>query len=109
MVRVNGQASVGKLLNVYPGTYPDVHVLNLYVETSLSEALIWMTDDLLHIEADWKEELGRMMFASQQGLEEFLQYCSVQGQFCAGFEVQQGEGLLLVDLVSFGSLKPLQR
>jgi hypothetical protein len=49
-----------------------------------------------------------MMFASQQGLEEILQYCSVQGQFTAEFEVQQDEGLLAVELASVGSLKPIQ-
>jgi hypothetical protein len=109
MVRVNGHASVGKMMNVYPGVHPAGHVLNLYVEVPLSEAALWMTDDLLQIEADWKEELGKIMFASQQGLEEILQYCSVQGQFSAEFEVQQHEDLLAVDLASVGSLKPLLR
>jgi hypothetical protein len=47
MVRVNGQASAGKLMNVYPGVHPAIQVLNLYVEAPLSEAALWMTDDLL--------------------------------------------------------------
>ena len=96
------------MVNVYPGVHPVGHVLNIYVEVPLSEAALWMTNDLLPIAADWKEELGKLMFASQQGLEEILQNCSVQGQFSAEVEVQQDEGVLAVDLVSVGSLTPLQ-
>lgn len=107
MVRVNGQVSAGRLMNVYPGTVNYVPVLHIYLEAPLSEADLWMKDDPFRIEADWRVELGGMMFASQQGLAEILQHCSVHGQFNARVEVLEEEGTIAVQLVSVGSLAPL--
>ncbi|MEP7151359.1 MAG: hypothetical protein ABI856_06590 [Nitrospira sp.] len=94
-------------MNVYPGIVNNLPVLHLYVEAPLSEADLWMQDDPFRIEADWRGELGGMMFASQQGLAEILQHCSVHGQFNAQVEVVEEEGTIAVQLVSVGSLAPL--
>lgn len=107
MVRVDGQPSAGRLMNVYPGTVNHLPVLHIYVEAPLSEADLWMKDGPFTIEADWKAELGGMMFASQQGLAEILQHCSVHGQFNARVEALEEEGTIAVQLVSVGSLAPL--
>ena len=108
MVRVNGHASVGRVMNVYPGIETELHVLYLHVEAPLSEEALWLADDLFIIEADWNAELGWMRFVSQQELAEIFQRCSVQGQFSAHVDVREGEGIVAVELASLGRLKPFE-
>ena len=103
MVRVNGHASVGRVMNVYPGIETELHV-----EAPLSEEALWLADDLFLIEADWKAEHGGMRFVAQQELAEIFQRCAVQGQFSAHVDVREGEGIVAVELASLGRLKPFE-
>ena len=108
MVRVNGKASLGKLMNVYPDPATELDVLHLYLEVPVSEFNLWTTNEHLTIEADWKRELGGMKFVSQKRLAEVLEQCSAQGQFKAKVQEQTEKGWLPVTLHSMGPLKPLE-
>jgi hypothetical protein len=108
MVWVNGQESVGKLANVYPGNATKGPVLHLHVEAPLREASMWLCEEPLHLVADWGLELGRIMFASQQGLHEIFEQCSVHGQFSSFVDVHEEDGVVAVALKSVGSLAPVR-
>lgn len=108
MLRVNGQDSAATFMNVYPDITDRREVLHLYIEAPEAEYAIWATEGPLNIEADWKQDLGGVIFASQQGVADILKRCAVQGQFIAQLEPQCEGGRLLVNLTSSGLLKPLE-
>ena len=106
MVRVNGKESAALLTNMYPDASIGRDVLHLHMDAPDSESALWETDDHLDIEADWRQEFGGVMYASQQGLADILACCSAQGQFLAHVEDQLGDGRILVTLNSIGALRP---
>ena len=108
MVRVNGKASIAKLMNVYPDPAVGHDVLHLYLEVPGSEFGLWTVAGHLTIEVDWKLELGGMMFLSKEGLAEVLLRGSARGQFIAKVHEQTKEGYIPVALQSVGTLKPLE-
>ena len=83
MVRVNGKESAALLTNMYPDAVIGREVLHLHIDAPDGESALWETGDPLDIEADWRQELGAVMYASQQGMTDILAGCSVQGQFLA--------------------------
>jgi hypothetical protein len=107
MVRVNGKASAAVVTNMYPDAWIERNVLHLHIDVPNSESALWETGDYLAIEADWRQELGGVMYASQQGLADILARCSVQGQFHADVEKPLAGDRMLVNLDSIGPLRPL--
>lgn len=107
MVRVNGKESAAVLRNMYPDASIGKNVLHLHMDAPNSESALWETGDHLAIEADWRQEFGGVMYASQQGLADILACCSVQGQFRADVQKQLPGDRMVVTLNSIGPLRPL--
>lgn len=109
MVRVNGRESAAVLTNIYPDAVTGRAVLHLHIDVPESESILWETGNPLTIEADWRLELGGVVYATHEGLTEILAGCSVQGLFLASIQSDSADGLLGVALVSIGTLKTWER
>lgn len=109
MIRVNGTASAAVFMNMYPDRSSGANVLYLHISAPDSEAVLWDMDGQLTIEADWREEMGGVRYAAKQGLAHVLDRCSVQGKFHSYVEDLIGDGRIVVNLRSIGTVSPWDR
>ena len=106
MVRVNGVESAAVFMNMYPDPSVGKNVIHLHISAPDSETALWGTDDALTIEADWREEMGGVRYATKQGLAQVMACCSVQGTFHSYVDDLLGDGRIFVGLNSIGTVKP---